>query len=276
MARFLIAGFFGAAAADTVSSCGSASDHMKITSITTADSSGADSTKKGEPFTITMEGELDEAHQHGTVVGNLHLHALGIVDQNITVNQKYDFFPGLPQGSTKVAIGPFTFPRSVPGDVDFTGQIKIVDGNAEPVMCLNLDLHIPKILAEEVGQEAPAVCGDPSHDHITNIVTSTDSNNVTTTTMDLDESLDYLNVKVDVSVKVPVLPAVGFQVGALPISISPAIPAGQLKFVSYPSNNVAATAKAAIAVTGTVTLEDKNNDEVTCINLGDSAHDVVV
>lgn len=176
-----------------------------------------------------------------------------------------------------MVIGPFTFPRAVPGKVDFTGQITIVNGNAEPVICLNLDMHIPKIFAEEGDlQEGQAVCGDPSKDHITNIVANTDSNNVTTTTMDLDESLDYVNVKVDLSVKVPILPAVGFQVGTLPLSISPAIPAGQLKFVSYPSDNVAAKAKAALAVTGTVTLEDKSNEEVTCIHLGDSARDVVV
>merc|ERR1712032_1404011 len=127
----------------------------------------------GKPFTITLDGELDEAHQHGVVTGDLQLKALGVVDEEITFNQKYDFLPGVAQGASKLTIGPFTFPRAVPGEVHVTGPINIVNEKAEAVACLNLNLIIPKILG--------------------------------------DEDLDFVNLKVDLSVKAPIVPAVNLK-----------------------------------------------------------------
>jgi len=94
--------------------------------------------------------------------------------------------------------------------------------------------------------------------------------------MDLDEDLDYVNLKVDVSVKAPVVPAVNLKLTSVPISVSPAIPAGQLKFVGYPSDSLSSTVKDIIDVTGSLTLEDKNGEEVTCIGFGDSADAISV
>jgi len=277
MARFLLAGAVAVAADDTLSSCGAATDHLMINSITTdADATGGP--RKGKPFTITLDGVLDEAHQHGVVTGDLQLKALGVVDEEITFNQKYDFLPGVQSGATKLTIGPFTFPRAVPGEVRVTGPINIVNEKSEAVTCLNLNLIIPKILAEEeeddveVGRTA---CGDQSQDHISNIQSNT-VDDVITTTMDLDEDLDYINLKVDLSVKAPVVPAVNLKLAQVPISLSPAMPAGQLKFVGYPSDSLSSTVKDIIDVTGSLTLEDKNGEEVTCIGFGDSASAVSV
>merc|ERR1712048_50249 len=145
------------------------------------------------------------------------------------------------------------------------------------VACLDLNLVIPKILGEE---EEPALessrtdCGDLSNDHITNIQTDTDAEGVSTTTMDLDEALDYVNLKVDLSVKAPLVPAVGFQLSKLPISLTPAIPAGQLKFVGYPSDSE--EPNDIVDVTGSLIPEDTNGDEVTCVAFGDSADAVSV
>jgi len=276
MARFLLAGAVAVAADDTLSSCGAAGDHLTIHSITTdADATGGP--RKGKPFTITLDGELDEAHQHGVVTGDLQLKALGVVDEEITFNQKYDFLPGVAQGASKLTIGPFTFPRAVPGEVHVTGPINIVNEKAEAVACLNLNLIIPKILGDEeeeleVGRTA---CGDQSQDHISNIVSNT-VDDVITTTMDLDEDLDFVNLKVDLSVKAPVVPAVNLKLAQVPISLTPGIPAGQLKFVGYPQDSLRSTVKDLIDVTGSLTLEDKNGDEVTCIGFGDSADAVSV
>jgi len=276
MARFLLAGAVAVAAADdTVSSCGAATDHLTINSITTdADATGGP--RKGQPFTITLDGVLDEAHQHGVVTGDLQVKALGVVDEEVPINQKYDFLPGLPSGATKLTIGPFTFPRAVPGEVRVTGPISIVNEKSEPVTCINLNLIIPKILAEDEDEvEVAATCGDMSSDHISNIESDT-VDDITTTTMDLDEDLDYVNLKVDVSVKAPIVPAVNLKLTSVPISVSPAIPAGQLKFVGYPSDSLSSTVKDLITVTGTLTLEDKNGEEVTCVELTDSATAVSV
>merc|ERR1712046_197757 len=232
--------------------------------------------RKGKPFTITLEGDLDEAHQHGRVVGDCQLKALGVVDQPVTFDQKYDFLPGLAQGSTKLQIGPFTFPRAVPGVVNFIGKITIENEKAEAVTCLDLNLVIPKILADEEENQLESSrtdCGDQTNDHITNIQAET-VDGVTTTTMDLDEDVDYVNLKVDLSVKAPVVPAVQFQLSQVLISVTPAIPAGQLKFVGYPSDS--SEPNDLVDVTGSLILEDRNGEELRCIGFGADSSAITV
>jgi len=274
MARVFSALVLGAAA-DTLASCGADTDHLKVTSITTdADATGGP--RKGKPFTVTVEGEFDAAHQHGTVTGDLNVVALGVVDEPVSFDQKYDFLPGIASGPVKVTVGPFTFPRAVPGKVDVSGRVSIVDENKEPVLCLDLALLIPKILAEEEpALESGDACGDATSDHITNIQSET-VDDVTTTTMDLDEALGYVNLKVDLSVKAPVVPAVNLKLTQVPISLSPAIPAGQLKFVGYPSDSLKSGVQSLVDVTGSLILEDTNGEEVVCVGLGDDANAISV
>lgn len=275
MARLLTTVAVGAVA-DTISNCGSASDHFAISAISTdADVHGGP--RKGKPFTITVEGALDEAHQHGRVVGDLQLKALGVVNEPVTFDQKYDFLPGLAHGSTKLQIGPFTFPRAVPGVVNFIGKITIDNENAEAVTCLDLNLVIPKILAEDEETQLASErtnCGDQTDDHITNIQAET-VDGVTTTTMDLDEDVDFVNLKVDLSVKAPIVPAVSFQLSHVPISVTPAIPAGQLKFVGYPSDS-SMEPNDIVDVTGSLILENKNGEELRCIGFGADSSAITV
>lgn len=254
----------------TVKSCGADSDHLKITSIVT-DADAKKGPRKGQAFTITVQGEFDEAHLGGSVVGSLNLKALKLVDQQIEVNQKYDFLPGLAKGPVTLAIGPFTFPRTVPGDFDFTGQLSIVNQKAEPVTCLDLNLQIPSILGDEADEveSASSVCEDSSKDHIANIQTST-VDSVTTTTMDLDEAVSKVDLKLDIAVKVPLLPGVSVKLTEIPISISPALPAGQLKFVSYPSAT-SLSSFGAIDVSGDLSIRDGNEEQLHCVTFGASS-----
>jgi len=275
MARLFSALALGAAA-DTVTNCGADTDHLKISSIVTdADATGGP--RKGQPFIITLEGEFDEVHQHGRYFGDLNIVALGVVNEDVPFDQKYDFLPGMASGPTKLTIGPITFPRAVPGKVDVTGRIAIVNEKEEPVMCLDIALLIPKILAEEEPalESTGGACGDQSSDHIQNIQSET-VDDVTTTTMDLDEALGYVNLKVDISVKAPLLPAVDLKLTQVPISLSPALPAGQLKFVGYPSDSLKSGVQDLIDVTGSLILEDTNGDEVTCIGFSDDANAISV
>merc|ERR1712187_148304 len=174
----------------------------------------------------------------------------------------------------KAQIGPFTFPKAIPGELDLTGRVTIVNENAEQVMCLDLALHIPAILDEEddsleVGKTS---CGDPSKDHITNIQSET-VDNVTTITMDLDEDLGYVNLKVDLTVKPLLLLPITVKLTELPIRLSPAIPAGQVKFVGYPSD--VPKSNDVIDVTGDLVLQDTQGDEVVCIHFGASGSEIM-
>jgi hypothetical protein len=275
MARVFAALALGAAA-DTVTNCGADTDHLKITSVVTdVDATGGP--RKGNPFVITVEGEFDEPHQHGRLFGDLNILALGVVKEDVPFNQKYDFYPGMASGPTKVVIGPFTFPRAVPGEVNVTGRIGINNEKEEPVLCLDVALIIPKILAEEEPalESSDGACGDSSSDHIQNIQSDT-VDDVTTTTMDLDEDLGYVNLKVDIGVKAPVVPKVNLKLTQIPISLSPAIPAGQLKFVGYPHDSLKSGVQDLIDVTGNLILEDTNGDEVVCIGFSDDANAISV
>jgi hypothetical protein len=278
MARVIAAAFIGVAA-DTVSICGLDSDHFVVYNINTdADATGGP--RKGKPFTITIEGIFDEAHQHGRVVGDLHLKALGIVDQPVTFDQTYDFLPGFAEDMTKIVIGPFTFPRAVPGEVKVTGRINVVNEKAEAVTCLDLNLIIPKIVEEEEQEEKPLEtsrndCGDQSHDHITNIQSEI-IDDVATITMDLDEDLDFFNLKVDLNVKAPLVPAVDLKLTHVPISVTPGFPAGQLKFVGYPQPFQTPPPNDIVDVIGSLKLEDKNGEEIRCIGFGADSSAITV
>jgi len=269
MARIIAASVLATAAADSITNCGSASDHFVIDTISLdADATGGP--RKGKPFTITATGTMDEDHVAGRVVVDAHLKALGVVDEDVAADQKYTWSPGLAKGKRTVTIGPFTFPRVAPGQFDFTGKVTLENDKAEPVLCLDIALNIPKILAEEEQLEAEkALCSVTDSDHITNI----DQTDPAVTSFDVDEVIDYVNVGIDIAVKAPIVPAVNFKVTELPVSVSPGLPQGHHVFTSVdsatPSNDV-------ITITGAVSLDDKNGEQYTCITFDASESSVSV
>merc|ERR1712203_1185681 len=124
------------------------------------------------------------------------------------------------------------------------------------------------ILAEDLEEESEKkLCTVTDSDHITNIV-QTDS-----TSFDVDEVIDYVNLGIDIAVKAPIVPAVNFQVTELPVSVSPGLPQGHHVFTSVdsatPSNDV-------ITITGAVSLDDKNGEQYTCITFDASESSVSV
>lgn len=258
MARFVAANILGVVARDSIISCGSASDHVQIDHITLdADASGGP--RKGKAFTITASGVLDEDHTAGRVVVDASLKALGVVDEPVTADQKYTFTPGVGKGKRDITIGPFTFPRVAPGVFDFTGKVTLENEKAEPLLCLDLALHIPKILAEEEVEleSEKGLCAVADSDHISNIVSGDSS-----TEFDLDELFSYVNVGIDIAVKAPVVPAVNFKVTELPIEISPGLPTGHYTFTDGSQGR---QSNDLITVTGSVALNDKNGEQYTCI-----------
>jgi len=258
----LAASLIAAAAADSISSCGAAGDHLQVTTISLdADASGGP--KKGQPFNIVVEGTMDEDHVGGHVDVDLNLNALGLIQEPITAATKYDFLPGVAKGDVKLNIGPVIFPESIPGSFEISGTVKIQNPNTEQVACIELALKIPTIIEDkhELGEAASADCTTAT-DHIKNIISTTDASGVTTTTMDVDEDLSIIKVTGDISVKPPLLPAIKVTIPEVPISFTPAISSGQLKFVDYGDESPASN---AIAVTGQVKLADGNGEQLTCI-----------
>merc|ERR1712048_1386320 len=138
--------------------------------------------KKGTPFTLTATGTLDEAHLKGTVVVDANLKALGIVSEPVQATQSYEISPGLASGAASITVGPFAFPTNIPGEFDFTGRVSVVNEKSE------------------------TQCATASTDHISNIVTDG-----ATTSMDLDEDLNFVDASVDISVQAPIVPAVAVQ-----------------------------------------------------------------
>jgi len=268
MFRVCIALVANAAAHQSVTNCGSTTDHLVIHSLT-LDADAAGGIRKGKPFTVTATGTFDEVHQHGTVAVDLNVKALGIVNEPVKLSQAYDFLPGLAKGDAKLVIGPVTIPRILPGAVDVTGGFTLVNEKSEPVACINLDAHIPALFEEEKPEESlesQKACTPTPSDHISNIVTQG-----ATTTMDLDEDLDYVDLAVDISVKAPLLPAVHVQLPKIPVSYVPGIPAGQLTFVDKNQASV----NSAVTVTGTVQLSDKKGEQVLCAAVDGAAESAV-
>merc|ERR1712107_691749 len=131
-------------------------------------------------------------------------------------------------------------------------------------------LHIPKIVAEEELASEKALCSVTDSDHISNIDQSVDG----TTEFDVDETIDFVNVGIDIAVKAPLLPAVNFKVTELPISISPGLASGHHKFVGLDSEG--SSSNDVITVTGAVGLNDKNGEQYTCITFDASESSVSV
>merc|ERR1712232_756980 len=145
--------------------------------------------------------------------------------------------------------GPFAFPTNIPGEFDFTGRVSGMNEKSEPVACIDVAFNIPKATAEEVALKTEAQCATASTDHISNIVSDG-----ATTTMDLDEDLNFVDASVDISVQAPI------------------VPAGKLTFID---KNVAAPLRASdITVSGSIKLSDKNGEQWTCISL-DAAESAV-
>merc|ERR1711933_81321 len=90
--------------------------------------------------------------------------------------------------------------------------------------------------------------------------------------MDLDEDISTVDLQVELAVKAPLIPALSFKIASLPITLSPSIPAGQLKFVGYPpasqtpSNDV-------VDIKGYMKWLDQNEEQLRCIEFGASEID---
>lgn len=228
---------------------------------------------KGQPLSITVSGTLDQDFGAGSADVELDVKALGIINKQVKVSSPFTFAPAFKQGPQSLTVGPFTLP-SLPGSVSAKGTVKLVNDKSEPVTCVNVNLDMPAMEAANLtagpGSEQVAVeasCAK-STDHLKNIQVS-NSGGVTTVTGSLDEAVTKATAHVDLTVH----EIFGIPVKLdIPVALSPGLPSGDLKITAGPVKFGEMKAEMPlVSVTGTVTIDDGNNQEITCISVGSSA-----
>lgn len=245
-----------AAVGTSLSSCGSASDQLIVKNIAVS----PDPIQKGEPFNIVLNGEFQHVHSGGRVTADLNIIAFRVFKKNVNTQISYNLSPSLPQGNTSVAIGPITLPTSLPGRLDITGEVNLVDSDSQPVACFNMAFHVPARPAENLARggitgpvEAtgtvqvndakgePITCIDvtganckTAQDHAQKVQIATGDDGTETVTFTMDERFDSLTALVDLEFKAWIL-SVPLSV-SVPVSYKPGLPAGDFKWVFSPSS----------------------------------------
>jgi len=253
----------------SVSSCGSAGDHLSGIKITLS----PDPIAKGKPFTIDLSGNLDASLSEMNVDVDLTVKALGIIDKALKVSSPFSISPGLVAGAQSLSIGPLTVP-SLPGDIDLAGTIKITNNKKEPVACMKLSLNVP---AESDGDAEPSaevdasvrgskvsICSAPS-DHLHNLAASTAAG-VTTITGSLDEAVTKFVANLDLEVHLSII-SHSIKM-AIPISYSPGLVKGDLKITAGPRQKTLQQSRIDVDVTGTIKIDDAASQELACLSLG--------
>jgi hypothetical protein len=250
------------ARSQSLSSCGAAGDHFKDVKITLS----PDPINKGTPFTIDVSGNLDTEITAMNFDIDLHIKALGIIDEPVKVSSPFSISPGLVAGPQKVSIGPLSLP-SLPGSLEVVGTVKMTNDKKEPVACINLNLNVPAEETKDLQVEGSnvSVCSGAS-DHLHNLAWTTSSDQVTTITGTLDEAVTKLAVNVDLKLSVGVLP-IPIKL-AVPVSYSPGLAKGDLKItVGPPPSQPQLKSFIDVDVTGTIKLNDGASEEITCLSL---------
>ena len=256
--------------AQTVSSCGGSSDILSNAVITTSPSP----IDKKKPFTLTIKGSLTKAVTAGNIDVNLNVKALGIINEPVVSNTDFTYSPGFPQGDVSVSVGPLQLP-SAASTADITGTVKISESDGE-IMCIQFaesssflrGVQIDESFFEEdlVGDGPVASSCGTSSDHLKNVQVG---KNGTTTIVSgsLDESLASLTTDVDLTVKASFI-KVPIKM-SIPVSLTPAIPEGDLKATFTPASSEHALESPQISVTvnGQVKANDSNGEEIACLQL---------
>lgn len=280
MKLLVLALIVSGAVSQSVKSCGGPNDHLKNPVIKLT----PDPPVKGGTLTIQASGTLDEAIGDFNTNMDLKVKALGVVSVSVSGGLPLSISPAAVQGPFSLTVGPFALPTSVPGSLDLTGQIKIVNSKNEAVMCIELDLNVPG--SEDVEPlalaklEAPAVstvssCGKAT-DHIPDFKVGS-SGGAITMTGTLDEAVTKMSIDLDVSLKVLFI-TVPLKM-TLPLTTSAGlINKGAIKMIAGPST-VAISPNVKATMKGTMKMNDGNSEEIACVNVDtvvSGTNDVVV
>lgn len=242
----------------SLSSCGATGDHesnaiMKVS---------PDPIQKGQPFSITASGKLDEGIGSGSFMIDLAISVEGIFKQTLTKTVPFTISAPVAQGAFELIVGPISLP-SLPVGATVSGKVHIVDGKKEAVSCIALDLSIPAA-AENVAPENVTSCGSAT-DHFKNL-TFSDTGGVVSIAGTMDESVVKGEALIDLKIKASII-NIPLKL-TVPVSYTPGVAKGDLKITLGPVADLGSTLPLIdVDVSGTVKLNDASNEEIACIDI---------
>lgn len=256
--------------AQSAKSCGGPNDHVKNPVIKVT----PDPPQPGGQLTIQASGQLDEDLTDFTASVDLKVHTLRIIHSSISGALPVSISPALAKGPFSLNIGPIQLPdRPGSGSTSVEGQIHVVDGKNEPVLCMDLNIQVGPggdimegYKVEEQAHKAEvgdiSSCGHPS-DHIPDFKV-TQSDGVVTATGTLNEQVAVAGLALDAKIKVLFF-SEPLHLNA-PISFSPSAVKGPFKATFGPSN-ITLEPHISGTLTGTVKLNDNQGQELTCVSI---------
>lgn len=264
--------------AQSIKSCGGPGDILQLSHLGVS----PDPIGRHQAFTITVEGMLAKAFTGGTASSTVDL-ALKLFGQDVNVKKEgagaVELEPAVPAGPLKLVIGPMQLPP-LPGKLDASGRVSIVDEQNLAVACIDFDITTPLLKAKlslpdaqpsDVAQQNMiATASDPTScrkagDHLTDISTTTSGgwNKISLTfDEDITQSTIAASIKVFVG-KFPILVKM-----AVPVLYEPGVKAGELEIRTKPVPAVQEFKAPPLPhVVGDIVVSDGNNQEITCIHV---------
>lgn len=101
-----------------------------------------DPIQKGKPFSISLSGDLDEVTTAGNIIVDLHVKALGVINEPVNASIPFTVTPGMQSGAQSLTVGPVTLP-SLPVGAVVIGTLRFTNGKDEPIACGKLNLNVP-------------------------------------------------------------------------------------------------------------------------------------
>lgn len=267
MKSFAVALFLagqGVDAGHTLTNCGKAGDHMKHVQVMTS----PDPIVKGQPFTMHATAVLDEALAEGSIALDFNVELLNIINQKIQSTNAYKYSPGIPKGQFGLVIGPVTLPY-LPFTNKLTGTIKMANSKKEPIGCIgvNLDLLDVAVPAPNVSEGITSCTSANAH---MKQFSWTTTNGLFKLTGNLDEDVEKFTAKVAAQVHVGWIP-VPINVD-VPLQFLPGFKKGPF-LLTLDNKTTIRSPEVDATVTGTIKVNDKNDEEIVCLNLAGSSAD---
>jgi hypothetical protein len=252
--------------AQSVSSCGSATDHVKNVKVTLT----PDPPVPGQDITVQITGDNDEDVATGSFNLDLAVQALGVINNKVQLGAPFEFQPTpFKKGPIDIKVGPTALLKT-PGSTSIKGTVKAVDASNQQLFCVNLDLKtVSDINTITLSNSSAPVVGDgvtsctQASDHIKNFALDTTGGKVAVTGQ-LDEDVSTFHVAVDA-----VLKKLFIKIPAkldIPVTCAPGFTKGDFKLSLGPMTG-GLVPDPQVSLTGTVKMNDQANQEVFCLNV---------
>jgi len=252
--------------AQSVTSCGSATDHVKNVVVTLT----PDPPVPGQDITVTITGDNDADVGEGSINLDLAVQALGVINNKVQVGAPFKFQPTpFKQGPINIKVGPTSLLKT-PGTTTIAGTVKAVNAANEQLFCVDLNLKTVSDLNTLSLSNETATSGDggvtscsQATDHVKNFALDTTGGKVAVTGQ-LDEDITTFHVAVDA-----VLKKLFISIPAkldIPVTCTPGLPAGDFLLSLGPMTG-GLSPDPQVSLKGTVKMNDQANEEVFCLNV---------